>query len=99
MNKLMFVSVMTALVSQAAGCIIQSDPGNGGGGGGGGGSGGGGNDVATISARWALRNMADGATTACPTGFDTVQVIAQPIDANGNAVADPTTDLFDCKAG
>ena len=97
MNNLMLVSVMTALVSQAAGCIIQSDRGNGGGGGGGSGSGG--SDVATISARWALRNMADGATTACPAGFDTVQMIAQPIDANGDAVGDPSIDLFDCQAG
>jgi hypothetical protein len=93
MNKLMLVSVMTALVSQAAGCIIQSDPGNGGGGGSGG------SDVATISARWALRNMVDGATTACPSGFDTVQLTAQAIDANGDAAGDPITDLFDCKAG
>ena len=98
MNKLMLVSVMTTLVSQAAGCIIQSDPGNGGGGGGGGG-GSGGRDVAAISTRCALRNMADGATTACPAGFDTVQMIAQPIDANGNAVGDPSIDLFDCRAG
>jgi len=100
MNKLLLVTVMTTMISQAAGCIIQSDPGNaGGGGGGGGGSGSGGRDVAAISARWALRNMVDGATTACPAGFDTAQLIAQPIDANGDAVGDPSIDLFDCKAG
>lgn len=97
MNKLTLLTVMTAMVSQAAGCIIHTTDRDPGGGGGSGGSGGG-VDVATISARWSLRNMIDGATTACPAGFDTVQLIALPIDDNGNAVADPSVDLFDCKS-
>jgi hypothetical protein len=42
--------------------------------------------------------MIDGATTACPAGFDTVQLIVQPIDDSGHAVGDPSIDLFDCKA-
>jgi hypothetical protein len=98
MNKLALATLMTTLISQAAGCIIQDDRNAGGGGGGGSGGGGGGVDVAAISARWSMRNMVDGATTACPAGFDTVQLIAQPIDDNGNAVGDPSVDLFDCKS-
>jgi hypothetical protein len=87
MNKLALATVMT-LVSQAAGCIIQnSDPG-----------GGVGVDTATISARWSLRNMSDGATTPCPSGFDTVQLFAQAIDKSGDAIGDPAIDLFDCNA-
>jgi hypothetical protein len=97
MNKLALATVMTTLISQAAGCIIHEER-NPGGGDGSSGGGGGGGDVATISARWSLRNMLDGATTACPAGFDTVQLIALPIDANGDAVAEPSIDLFDCKA-
>lgn len=93
MNKLALVTLMAAtLVSQAAGCIIQPADRDYGGGGGGGG------EVATISARWSLRNMIDGATTACPAGFDTVELIAQPIDEYGYAVADPSIDLFDCNS-
>lgn len=95
MNKLTLATVLTTLISQAAGCII--DERNQDGGGGGYGDGGGG-DVATISSRWSLRNMVDGATTACPAGFDTVQLIALPIDDNGDAVAEPSIDLFDCGA-
>ena len=57
-----------------------------------------GRDLATISARWSLRNMADGATTRCPAGFDTIELFAQPVDANGDPLADPFVDLFDCGA-
>ena len=92
MNKLALMLVTATLGSQAAGCIIYDerdgyydDPPVY-------------EDVATISTRWALRNMIDGATTACPTGFDTVQLIAQPIDADGVPTAEPSVDLFDCEA-
>jgi hypothetical protein len=101
MNKLALATVMTTLISQAAGCIIQDDRNLGGGiddGGFGSGGGGQGGEVATISARWSLHNMIDGAATACPAGFDTVQVIALPVDDNGDATAEPSIDLFDCKA-
>jgi len=99
MNKLALATVMTTLISQAAGCIIQDDRSLDGGGGFGddGGGGGQGSEVATISARWSLHNMVDGAATACPAGFDTVQVMAQPIDKNGDPTAEPLIDLFDCK--
>jgi hypothetical protein len=86
MNKLALATVVT-LASQAAGCIIDDrrrDPG-------------GSFEVATISARWALRNRADGATTACPSGFDTVRLIMQPIDASGDPVGDAAEDRFFCE--
>ena len=85
MNKLVLATMVT-LVSQAAGCIIEDRGGNHGGS----------VEVATISARWSLRNMVDGATTVCPDGFDTVRLIMQPIDANGDAVGDAAEDRFDC---
>ena len=87
MNKLALATVMT-LISQAAGCIVQSDRN----------FDGGSVEVATISARWSFRNMLDGATTRCPTGFDTVQLNVQSIDANGDPIGDPAVDLFDCGA-
>jgi hypothetical protein len=87
MNKLALATVMT-LVSQAAGCIVETDRNHGGGGGG--------VEVATISARWSLRNMLDGATTACPGDFDTVRLIMQPIDDNGDPVGDAAEDRFFC---
>ena len=62
MNRSALMIAMAVLVSQAAACVIHTSDHGGGDGGG---------DVATISARWALRNMIDGATTRCPTGFDT----------------------------
>jgi hypothetical protein len=87
MNKLALAIVLAALISQAAGCVVEvadrgdDDPGA---------------EVASISARWSLRNMIDGAVTACPQGFDTVEVIAQAIDDAGEPVGDVHADLFDC---
>jgi hypothetical protein len=90
MNKLALTTIMmTMLAAQAAGCVVHTRDRDGSGGGGG-------RDVAAISARWSLRNMADGATTLCPAGFDTVQLIAQAVDDAGNPVGDPAVDLFDC---
>jgi len=87
MNTAAILPVLMALVAPAASCVIETserDRGDHGG------------DVAAISARWSLRNMADGAVTFCPPGIDTVQLFAQAIDDQGNAVADPSVDLFDC---
>jgi hypothetical protein len=86
MTKLALATVVT-LASQAAGCIVQTDHQ---------GDGGLGVEVATISARWSLRNMLDGATTACPAGFDTVRLFMQPIDANGDPLDAAAEDRFDC---
>lgn len=54
--------------------------------------------VATIAARWSLRNLADGAVTGCPAGFDIARLVAQPIDASGAASGAPVENLFDCGA-
>jgi hypothetical protein len=89
MNKLLFV-IVTLGVSQLAGCIIEESGRDHGGGGGG-------VEVATISARWSLRNMSDGASTRCPVGFDSVQLIAQAIDERGEPFDEPAVDLFDCE--
>ena len=97
MNKLALATLLTTLISQAAGCIIDTTDRDHGHGGGGGGSGTG-VDTAAISARWSLRNMIDGAVATCPPGFDTVQLIAQAIDSNGDPVGDQNIDLFDCNA-
>lgn len=78
--------LLATLASQAAACVIHTDdrdPGA---------------ALATISARWSLRNMADGAVTRCPVGFDTVELIAQPVDAAGDPAGEPSLDLFDCDA-
>ena len=97
MSKLALTIATATLVSQAAACVIRTDD-RGHHGGGGGGGGGTGTALASISARWALRNMADGATTRCPVGFDTVQLLTQPVDDHGAPLDDPRVDLFDCEA-
>jgi hypothetical protein len=91
MNKRAWI-VMWVVAVQAAGCVIETTHRDGGGVN----DDGGGSDVATVSARWSLRNALDGSTTRCPSGFDTVELIALPIDDAGNATAEPTIDLFDC---
>lgn len=90
MRKLALVLALAA-ASQAAGCVIEvndRDRGDDGSGG----------AVASISARWSLRNMLDGAVTGCPRGFDTVQVFAQSVDGSGAPTGDVHVDLFDCEA-
>lgn len=92
MTRLALTFVTATLASQTAACVIEThDHGHGGGSGGN-------VDVATISARWAFRNMSDGASTPCPAGFDTVELFTQPVDDRGTPLADPNTDLFDCAA-
>jgi len=90
MNKLVLTTMITTLAAQAGGCVIHTTDRDGSGGGGGN------VDVAAISARWSMRNMADGATTPCPAGFDTVQLFAQAVDDAGDPLGDPNVDLFDC---
>lgn len=84
MTKLALATAVAALAAQA-GCIIETsdrydEP----------------LAAASISARWSFRNMVDGAATACPSGFDTVQVVAQAIDVFGEPIDGPVVDLFDC---
>lgn len=85
MNKLV-VATLAAAASLAEGCVVETrfDDGYH-------------DEVASISARWSLRNMIDGAVTACPSGFDTVMVVSQPIDDFGVPLAEPAADLFDCE--
>jgi hypothetical protein len=84
MNHLALAAASTALV----GCVIETaDRGH---------SGDPPGDVAAIAASWSLRNMADGAVTGCPSGFETAQLLVQPIDEAGAALADPIVDRFDC---
>ena len=81
-------AMAVAIIAALAGCVIETtDRADQGG------------DAATISARWSLRNMTDGAVTLCPPGIDTVQLFAQAIDDQGTPVADPSVDLFDCDRG
>lgn len=94
MNTLAIGALVAVAASQAAGCIIHTTGRDDGGGGGGGG----GVEVATITATWSMRNMLDGATTACPAGYDTVELVALPVDDRGNAIGEAAVDLFDCGA-
>ncbi|MGH9883954.1 MAG: hypothetical protein ACREBE_00380 [bacterium] len=87
MTKLAIATVVT-LASQAAGCIVQTDRNHG--------DDGPGVEVATISARWSMRNMLDGASTACPKEFDTVRLFMLPVDANGDPAGEVAEDRFDC---
>lgn len=89
MTRLALAFVTATLVSQTAACVVETRGRD---------HGGGSADVATISARWAFRNMADGATTPCPAGFDTVELLAQPVGDSGAPLGDPNVDLFDCAA-
>lgn len=92
MTKLACAIAMAVLGSQTAACVIHTDDhGHSGGGGGG-------TALASISARWSLRNMVDGAFTRCPTGFDTVELLAMPVDADGVPLDEPSVDLFDCES-
>ncbi|HEX4421484.1 MAG TPA: hypothetical protein VH165_26395 [Kofleriaceae bacterium] len=82
---------IATLAALAGGCVIHTTDRDGGGVLG--------DDVATISARWTLRNMADGAATVCPAGYDTVELIAQPVDDAGQPTGAQVVDLFDCNDG
>jgi len=86
MKKLVLSSLMSVLVAQAAGCIIESgddgvDPPPG--------------EYATIQAQWSLKSIADNATIPYPPGITTAAVYSQEVDANYQPVGDPIIDLFD----
>ena len=89
MTRLVLAFVTATLMLQTAACVIETHGRDHGGGGGN-------VDVATISARWAFRNLSDGATTRCPAGFDTVELFTLPVDDSGAPLGDPSIDLFDC---
>ena len=80
--SLLKLSLASLLVSQAAACVIEDD-----------------SFVAAsaITTRWTFQDLATQQTTACPTGFDTVAVNTQAVDAIGPF--GPTfVDLYDCDA-
>jgi cysteine-rich repeat protein len=56
-----------------------------------------GND-AYITVNWQLRNIVTNTTTACPAGYDTAAVYAQPVNASGTPTGSVIVDLFDCAA-
>jgi hypothetical protein len=83
MNKLALVSLFSALTT---GCVIEDryqDPGPG-------------YEDATISGEWSFHSIATKTDTSCPTGFNTVRMISQPVDSNLRATGEPYIDLFDC---
>ena len=80
MNKLVLGSLLLSFA--ATGCII-SDP-----------------DEATINAEWSFRTVnASGQISppnSCPTGFDTVALHNQELDASDRPIGPEIIDLFDC---
>jgi cysteine-rich repeat protein len=49
-----------------------------------------------LAASWTFRTVASAQPTDCPSGFDTVRVVSQPLDAGGNPAGSPTIDIFSC---
>jgi hypothetical protein len=84
MKKLVLLSLIAALASQATGCIISSGDDTSG------------SDV-NITATWDIKSVS-GAPVGCPAGFDTAALYSQEIDANYNNVGPAVVDLFDCTA-
>ena len=86
MKKLVLGSLLlAALVSQTTGCIITSDDDD---------------DFATINADWSFHTVSpNGALSppnACPSGFGTVALHNQLVDASGRPIGPEVVDLFDC---
>ena len=81
--------LLAALASQTTGCIITSDDDGG--------------DFATMNAEWTFHTVnPQGALSPpnlCPSGFATVALHNQEVDATGRLVGSPFVDLFDCSAG
>lgn len=79
MKKLVLSSLMTVLVSQAAGCIITS----------------GSEEDAVITAQWSLKSLDSNATIPYPPNVTTAAVYSQEVDANYRPIGSPIIDLFD----
>jgi hypothetical protein len=83
MRRLVLVCLVAVAASQAAGCIISSgDDGDDVG------------DFGFITANWSFQEVG-GATLGCPTGFQTAEVTATPVDGTPGPVV---IDLYDCAA-
>lgn len=84
MNRLPLGALAALAATQIAGCIITSDNTD---------------DEARITVNWELRNVGSNVLQACPSGYDTVALYSQPVDANGNQVGSEIIDLFRCNDG
>ncbi len=84
MNRLPLGALALLAATQVAGCIITSDNND---------------DEARITVNWELRNVGSNVVQACPSGYDTVALYSQPVDANGNDIGSPIIDLFRCNDG
>jgi hypothetical protein len=89
MKNVALYGLATALLSQAAGCVIIDDRGGGGGG----------LDDARITARWQFKDEATQTVTGCPEGFNTVAMISFAVDDAGQRLGNDVIDLFDCIDG
>lgn len=85
MKNIVLTSLLVAVASQSAGCIIHDDT-----------DGPYYESDATIVGEWSFKNLANDARTGCPAGYDSVRLISQPVDLNGREVGEPYIDLFDC---
>lgn len=87
MKNVILGTLLVGAAAQLAGCIIEdnkNDPPPG--------------DAAYITASWKIQNVA-GSVAPCPPGFDTAALVSQEIDAAGNDIGSPITDLFSCADG
>ncbi|MDX2088383.1 MAG: hypothetical protein SFX73_11060 [Kofleriaceae bacterium] len=80
MKKLVLSSLMTVLVSQAAGCIISSGTDG---------------EDALITAQWSLKSLASNQSIPYPPGVTTAAVYSQEVDASYRPIGQPIIDLFD----
>jgi len=85
MKKLVLGSLVLAVASQAAGCIISSDDGGGG-------------DYAIVTAQWSVKTTG-GMTLSCPPGITVAAVYAQEVDTNYQRVGQPFVETYPCDAG
>jgi hypothetical protein len=82
MKSVILGTLLAGTVAQLTGCIIDNSNNN---------------NTAHITANWSIKTVA-GAAVTCPPGFDTAAIVSQEIDAAGNAIGSPITDLFNCSA-
>ncbi len=82
MRSLIFVGMVALAATQTIAC-------------GGGGGGGTGDDVGLITANWSFKQLPNTPIADCPPGFDTADVIATLLDANGNPSTVPSDTFVD----
>jgi hypothetical protein len=84
MRKLVLILAVAMMATNAAGCIIS-----------------GGDDDGEVVADlgWVFKDLETNTVTGCPAGFDTVRVVAIPVDGNGVRIGSDLEDLLDCVDG